>query len=134
MTAATVPASTGFHIFRGRNATQFESLGDVLRNALLEFVQIFLRVEKRGGDGILQKSLAESFKFGNFGTVELHPRVLFLVEGVALLHEVFVLTADRRIGHESVDFLAHGADARLIQDGLAKFTGLEEQCGVLRYR
>jgi hypothetical protein len=79
MAAATMSASAGLHIFRRWNATEFESLGDVLRNALLHLLQLFLRVEKRGRDGILQKRLAELFEFGNFGAVERHAGMLLLV-------------------------------------------------------
>lgn len=120
---AAVPARPGAHLVLGRQPAKLQCFIHVLVNRLLQVMEFFLGVEKTPRDGILHQSIAVLFEIGNFLPTQSDCHLLFLLQRLALLHEVIVIRSRLFVAHKSVDSLANGLHAGLIQYGLAQFTG-----------
>ena len=53
MTTAAVATGMVFHVLRGGNAAQFEGLGHVFLDGMLDVVKFLAGIDKPTGDGIV---------------------------------------------------------------------------------
>jgi hypothetical protein len=124
MATAAVAAGAGIHVAFFGNAAQFKGLGDVLDDGLLQFLHVFLRVEKSARDGIVHEGIAQLLEILDFRAVQGLAGLLLLLKRLAFGDEDVILAAGFVVGFERGDALAHGSDIGLVQNGLAEFTGL----------
>lgn len=121
--ATVVAATTATQFFIRRQAAQFNRLADLLGDGLLYLVQLLLRIQEFARHGILQQRVAVLLKVRDLFAGEGRGRLLFLLQRLALRDQAIVLRPGRLIRHKSVDALAEGFHARLIQNRLAEFPG-----------
>ena len=72
--AAAAAVTTGMvilQILRYGNASQFERLGDVFLDGMLDFVKLLPGIKKIAGDGIIHQRISVLFEIGNLLIFEL---------------------------------------------------------------
>ncbi len=122
--AVTATASAAVEIALFRHTAQFEGLADVLRDGLLHFLHVLLRIQEAAGDRVLQERLPQVLEIGDLAAIQRKPGLLFLLQQLAFDHQGIVLSASGGIGHEGVDPLAQRLKFRLVENRLAKFLRL----------
>src|SRR5581483_7357354 len=63
--AVTATASAAVEIALFRHTAQFEGLADVLRDGLLHFLHVLLRIQEDAGDRVLQERLPQVLEIGD---------------------------------------------------------------------
>ena len=129
MAAAAVAAGAVVKVAFLRDAAEFEGLADVLGDGLLQLVHLLLGIKETAANRVVDEGFAEFFKGGDFGVAQGRAGTLLVLKGLALGHQGFVLALGAVVGHENVNLLAHGADVRLFEEGLAKFAGFLDDRG-----
>src|SRR5260370_3999851 len=124
MASAAAAAGAGFHVAFLGNAAQFKGLGDVLDDGLLELLHVLLRIKKAARDGIVHEAIAQLLEILDLRAIQGLTGLLLLLERLAFGDEDVILAAGFVVGLDRGDALAHGADIRLVENGLAEFAGL----------
>jgi len=115
-------ARASFEIFSGGDATEFESLADVLLDFFLHVLHHFLGVHKTFGHRVAKKRFALGVEGGNLGRRKLQSLLLLVLEVAAFFAQAFVHLLGLGVSHEGVHLLANALKFRLLDDGFAQFT------------
>jgi len=128
--AAARAAGTAAEFVLGGYTPEFQGLIHQKVNRLLDLVEFFLGVKEPASDGVAEKFVPALFEIGDFLAAERLGGILFLLEHLTLVDDVFVLGLRLVVAHERVNSLANGLHFGLLQNGFAKFFGLL-QYGIL---
>ena len=122
MMVATATVATGLvcHVLRRGYPAQFQSLGDVFLDGMLDLVKFFASVQEASRNRIVQQRVAVLLKIGNFRAVQLAALRLFFLERLPFVNHRFVLAPRTGIGHKAVDLAADGGHSGLLDDGLTQ--------------
>src|SRR6266511_632937 len=125
MTApAPVPARAMIEILGLRHASELECFGDVLVEGLLQGLNHLLGVEEALRHRVAQKRLPPLLEVSDLLHVQHHAAGLFVLQDCAPLTQFTVLFLGLFVGQEHIDLLPQHLKVGLIEDGLAKFSGL----------
>jgi hypothetical protein len=130
MATAAGAATAAAEIFFSGHAAEFQGFVDVLMDGFLDLLQFFLGIEEAASDGVIEQLLAMLFEIRDFLAAERHGGLLLLLERLAFAHEAVILGAGFFVADKGIDALADRAHVGLVQDGLAKFLGLPQHCGL----
>jgi hypothetical protein len=129
-TTAAVPTGTLVKILVGGKPAQFEGFGDVLAHGCLNLMHGFLSLEKGLGHRVTQENVAFRFELSDFFTGQGQPRRLLLLKLIPLLDYGLILALNGFVGHEGVDLPPDILEFGLVEDGLAKLSGLLDDNGI----
>lgn len=87
-------------------------------------MQFFLRIEKPAGNRVVQQRLAMLLELINLLLGERHGKLLFLLQRLALINQVFVLRPGLVVAHKGINLLAERLQRGLLKEALAEFPGL----------
>ena len=121
MTAAAGTAAAGGQIIFGGNSPQFQRLGDVSVNGLLQLVKLILSLNETTSDRIREERVAIRFECSNLLPGQWKGALLFLLQFAALGHDGVILLLHGVIGEKGVNPLPNLLHPRCFENGLAKF-------------
>src|SRR5262245_40980777 len=125
MTAAALTAVASLtQIFGGWHAPEFKRLGHVLIDRRMHLMHFLLRIHEAARDRIAQQLFPLFFELGNFLAGQGLRALLLLLKRLAFGHQVFVLSAGFLVRDKRLNPLTRRPHAGLIQNRLAKLSGL----------
>lgn len=131
MLAAAAVTAAPLKIVFGGNATQLDRLSHEVLDGFLQVMEIFLGFKETAGDGIVHQLLAISFERFDFLRGQGLGFLLLLLQRLSLCRNILVLRFGIVIDHELINAESDILHGGLINDGLAKFAGLQEDGFVL---
>ena len=120
MAAATFATASRVHFGFGRDAAEFERLGEIFIHAFLDAVNFLLGANEVCGQRIVDDAFALGLKVINFLVTQANALLLLVIQLFAPFNERLIFLFCLFVREKSVDVFANVLEIGMIQDGLAK--------------